>query len=316
MKTTKRTYSTPQEILYTVCLAAWNLCSQYLRKFTDLSPFYTEAFIADSVQAVQDAKNIPASRQTIAYRKEALINLLNATNQVRANWQLLKAYIVRAFDEDMVKAKLEAAGSALYVKASVDNWSAVRSLIDMANIFINNNLEDLTANENMPADFQTTFKADSDNCIALSVLYSRMDMDKQKATGMKIDANNAIYASLIEMLKDGQLVFRDDVIMKKQFTFSYLVSIHRGEGSASLKGYVINDLGLPVEGASVLSQDGKYSATTDSKGYYKVTRVAAGAYVFNITCPGYSPISQLITFATSTASKGDFEMISLLKKVA
>jgi hypothetical protein len=316
MKKNQRTYSTPQEILYTVCLAAWNLCSQNLLKFSTLRSFYTKAFISGAVNAVQAAKQLPSTRQTIAGCKEARINLVSATRQVRTNWQVLKVYIIKAFEEDLVETKLDAAGAALYARASADNWSAVRSLIDTANIFIASNLAELTANGNMPADFQTTFKDSGDACIDLSVIYSKANMEKEAATSVKMDANNAIYASVMEMLKDGQLIFKDDVMMKRQFTFDYLVKMHRGEGSASLKGYIVNSLNLPVAGAVVLSQDQKYTGTTDEKGYYRINRIAEGTYTFTISCPGYTPIVQTMTFAAGTAKKGDFEMTDALKIVA
>ena len=316
IKIKKNSYSIPQEILYTVCLVAWNLCSQNLQKFSNLKSFYTKAFIAAAVKAVQVAKQLPESRQTIADCKEARINLQKATSKVRANWQLLKVYITKAFEESMVKTKLDAAGAALYPRASVDNWSAVRSLIDAANNFIAANLDALMANGNMPADFQTTFKVDGDSCIALSAIYGKVNMEKQMATSTKQNANNAIYANVIEMLKDGQQIFKNDEIMKRQFTFSYLVSMHRGEGSASLKGRIVNSLNQPVAGAVILSQDQKYTGTTNSKGHYRINRIAAGTYTFTITCAGYNPVVQTITFAAATASKGDFEMISVMKKVA
>ncbi len=316
MNETKNNYSTPQEILYSVCLAAWNVCSDNLQKFTDLKAFYTEAFITSSLASVNAAKLLPGSRQTVAARKEARINLTNGTRQVQTNWQLLKVYITKAFSKDLVKTKLEAAGSALYTKASVDNWSAVRSLIDTANTFITNNLDALTANDNMPASFQTVFHEDGTSCIDLSILFAQIDMAKEMATTQKLEANNAIYASVIEMLKDGQQIFKDDAAVKRQFTFSYLVSLYQGEGSASLKGYIVNDLNQPVEGVVIQSQDLKYISITNNKGYYRITRIAEGTYTFNITCPGYEPLMHIFTFAAGTASKGDFEMENVMKKVA
>ncbi|MGN6803689.1 MAG: carboxypeptidase regulatory-like domain-containing protein [Ginsengibacter sp.] len=274
------------------------------------------AFVTDSLDAVQSAKDLPDTRQTIAGRKEARINLLAATRQVRSNWQLLKIYITKAFDKSMVQAKLDAAGAALYPKASVDNWSSVRSLIDAANTFIANNIDELSANDNMPADFQTAFKTAGDNCIALSVIFAKADMEKEMATSTKVIANNAIYSGVIEMLKDGQQIFKDDAAMKKQFTFSYLVAMHRGEGTASLRGTITDNFGMPVAGAVILSDDQKYTATTNSKGYYRINRIAAGAYTFTISCAGYDPIVQVITFEAAKASKGDFELTKALSKVA
>ena len=118
------------------------------------------------------------------------------------------------------------------------------------------------------------------------------------------------------MLKDGQQIFKDNAATKKQFTFSYLVSMYQGEGSASLKGYVMNDLRLPIEGVTVRSADQKYGGTTNAKGYYRISRIAEGTYAFNVTCPGYVAQVQQITFAAGTASRGDFELINEMKQVA
>jgi len=316
MNPTKNTYNTPQEILYSVCLAAWNKCNQHLQKFTELKALYTSAFVTNKIEQVQAAKQLPDLRQTLANRKVARINLFNSTKEVLDNWQLIKVYILQAFDSDMAKAKLDEAGASLYRKASLKNWSSVRSLIDTTNAFITANLDALTNNDNMPAGFQTTFLSAGNNCIEQSIAFANAGMQKEAATSTKIDANNVIYASVIEMLKDGQQVFKEDEAIKKQFTFNYLVSLYQAEGSASLKGYVLNNLGLPVQGASIVSVDQKYKATSNAKGRYRIGRMAEGTYTFTVTCPGYSPIEQVITLAAGTASTVNFEMINQMKKAA
>ena len=316
MKQIKVKYGVSQEILYTICKTAWDLCSSYLTQFTNLKAYYTADFITASKQAVDDAKALPSTVQTVTDRKAARIALVAGTKQVQANWQLLKIYIVKAYDKSMVDTKLDAAGAAFYNKASVDNWSGVRSLIDAANIFIAANLADLTANQNMPAGFQTTFANDGNDCTELSNNFFGRNIQKQMATGAKIDANNAIYASVIEMLKDGQQIFKDDAAVKKQFTFSRLVSVYRGEGSASLRGLVVNNLNLPVEGVTITSMDQKYAATTNVKGRYRISRIAEGSYTFTVTCPGYTPVEQVINFVAGTASTANFELANAIKKVA
>jgi len=87
-------------------------------------------------------------------------------------------------------------------------------------------------------------------------------------------------------------------------------------GSASLKGYVTTSLGMPVEGATITSASGKYIATTNEKGYYTINRVAEGTYTFIISCPGYAPIEQVISFAAGTASNISFQMTNVMKKAA
>lgn len=315
-QSTKSMYSTSQEILYIVCIAAWNLCKQNLEKFTALKAFYTEAFITNALQTMKDAKNLPESIHTIAKRKEARINLMKSTKNVRANWQVLKVYITKAFDPSLVKTKLDAAGKAMYAKASVDNWSAVRSLIDTANVFIAANLKELKANENMPKDFQAKFKAAGDACVELYKTFASTNLDKEMATSVKMDANNAVYASLIEMLKDGYQIFTNDTMIRKQFTFSYLVSMHKGERPASLKGYLVNHLQQPVVDAVIESKNQKYKAITNNKGHYRISRIATGSYPFTITCPGYQPLDLTINFVAGVATKGDYEMSAQMKKVA
>ena len=316
MKKLKPEYGISQEILYTICLSAWVLCEQYLTQFAALKAYYTLDFISIAQLGVQDAKAMPSTVQTVTSRKAARIDLLAATKQVQANWQLLKVYMVKAYDKDMLKTKLDAAGAAFYNKASVDNWSGVRSLIDAANIFIAANLGDLTANDNMPQSFQVKFQSDSSTCIELSTIFFGLNMEKQMATSAKINANNAIYASVMEMLKDGQQIFKEDAALKKQFTFSKLVGVYKGEGSASLRGRIVNNLNLPVEGATIISRDQKYTATTNAKGHYRISRIAEGSYTFTVTCPGYIPVDQVITFTAGTASTFNVELPNVMKKVA
>ena len=309
-------YNIPQEILYSVCLTAWNLCNENREKFAKMKGFYTEAFIANAIASVENAKELPCLTQTNAGRKVARIRLAKAARQVMDNWQVLKLYATSAFDKSMISVVLEQAGSTFYKKASLYNWSAVRTMIDEANIFIRNNKEALTANNNMPEDFQTQFAADGDKCLQLSMEFFSLNLEKEKTTYLKIAANNAIYERTIAMLKDGQRIFSDDAVNKRQFVFNYLVSFQRGQGTASLKGYITDQLNLPVEGVIVISENEKYSATTDSRGYYQISRMAHGSYLFHFRKPGYQSIEQPITLTEGTSAKGDFIMKKQMQLVA
>ncbi len=316
MKQDNSLFGTAQEILYTVCFAAWNLCQQYLKDFAGLKSLYTKKFIADAVQAVQAAKDLPNVHQSVAARKAARIDLGNATTQVRDNWQLLKVYITKAYTKDMLQTKLNLAGASYYAKTTVNNWSSVRSLIDAANSFISDNMEVLMANQNMPADFQATFQSDGDTCTQLSTIFFSLNLAKKMATDAKTAANNAIYQSLMEMLKDGQQIFKADAAVKQLFVFRNLVASHKGEGTASLSGRMYNASKQPVEGAVIVSKDQKYTATTNEKGHYRIARIASGTYTFSITCPGYNPLEQTITFTAGIASRASFDLQNIMKKVA
>ena len=91
---------------------------------------------------------------------------------------------------------------------------------------------------------------------------------------------------------------------------------HKGEGSASLSGYIVNALNQPVEGVAIISTDQKYFATTNKRGYYRISRITAGSYPFSVTCSGYIPIEQVITFNAGTASRVSFDLTNAMKKVA
>jgi carboxypeptidase family protein len=316
MKEVNKAYNIPQDILYSVCIAAWNLCREHLNEFADLKAFYTEAYIDNALLAVQSVKQRPNLKQTIAERKQARTKLVNAARKVQANWQVLKLYITRAFDKEMADIMLEAAGAGLYAKASLCNWSAVRNLIALANSFIADNMETLTANENMPASFQARFQSDGENCENLSIVFCKIDMEKEKTTSNRKDANNAIYLSAIEMLKDGQQIFRNNAALKRQFIFRYLISLYKNEGAASLKGHVVTDLNQPIEGVTITSKDQKYTATTNAKGYYRINRIAEGTYTFILTYPGYSPLEQAITFSAGIAVNANFKLENFMKKAA
>jgi len=316
MKEKSKKYNIPQEILYSVCLSSWELCKENLDKFAECKAYYTETFIDEAIASVREARELPGILHNRAKSKEVHIDLQLAARQVMDNWQLLKLYINKAFGKDMAAIKLEAAGASIYTRAALYNWSAVRSLADVAGTFIRNNKEALTKANNMPEEFQTRFVADGDKFIGLSMAFGSITMENQMATQLKIDSNNAIYETAIEMLKDGQQIFRYDAIIKRQFIFNYLVSVHSGKGSASFSGYITDEVNSPVEGATIQSQNQKYTAIADSKGYYRIARIAEGVYNFNITKPGYQPVEQSFIFTAGTAGKEDVVMKKQMQLVA
>ncbi len=312
----KKMYNCTKELLYTICLASWNSCSNYQSNFAAFKALYTPEFIAAAIQAVKDAQAMTDSRQLIAVRRAARVALAESANDVLVNWQMLKAYILQAYSKDVAPAMLEGAGAPLYKKAAGNNWSAARSLIDAANSFISENLDALTANDNMPAGFPVTFNEAGVNFINLSVTFFEIDNAKKMIVNQKIEANNAIYETAISILKDGQTIFKDDVAVKKLFIFDQQLATRKGAGSASFSGYIKNDSKMPVVGASIVSSQLGYDAVTNSKGRFSIKRMAAGDYTFTISFPGYAPIVQQVSLTTGVATKLDFTLANTMKKVA
>jgi hypothetical protein len=105
----------------------------------------------------------------------------------------------------------------------------------------------------MPADFQTTFSADGDSFIKVSAAYFDATVEKKQFTARKQEAFNAIYESLITMLKDGQQIFAEDKVAKEQFVFEQLKAPYKG-GSASLIGTITNDNTSQLRALLILQQ--------------------------------------------------------------
>ena len=316
MKKSNTLFDCSQKVLYLVCIAGWNLCTKFLTSFAAFRAIYTPAYIADKIQAVKDANNLQPETTDTGDRTISRIECVSALKVVRRDWQKLKTYISNAFPEDQVKAQLKIAGSGLYRKVSAKNWSSAHSLIDDANSFIENNLATLTANgTNMPADFQATFESDGAAFVKISAAYFDATVEKKQFTAKKQNALNACYESLIIMLKDGQQIFAEDKVAKEQFVFAQLKGDYKG-GSASLIGYITNQNTQPVEGAVITSQNGAYTATTNKKGYYRITRIAEGTYNFTISCPGYAAVEQPVTFTAGMRSKADILLVNAMKKAS
>ncbi len=188
--------------------------------------------------------------------------------------------------------------------------------IDAANSFITQNLNDLTDNANMPETFPGVFQSAGENFVNLSITYFEIDNAKKMVVTQKIEANNAIYESVISMLKDGQQIFKDDVAIKNLFVFDQQLATRKGAGSASLSGYIRNDIQMPVIGALITSNELGYQAFTNSKGYFSMKRMVAGNYTITVSFPGYVPVEQQVSLTAGVGSKLSLTLANAMKKVA
>ena len=315
MKTNK-IYSCTKKLLYSICTTCWNSCSSYLTDFTNFKAFYTSQFVTDQLQAITVAEALPDSRQIIAARRNARVNLIASAGIVKSNWQNLKVYITKAYSKDLAPGMLDAAGADLYKKVSSNNWGALTALINAANTVIADNLADLTANNNMPATFQATFQTAGDNCIQLATIFFEADNAKKFVVQNKLAANNAIYESTIEMLKDGQQIFKDNASVKPFFVFSEQAATQEGKNTASVFGYIKNDAKLPIVGAIITSKELGYSAATNEKGRYSINHMVEGDYTLTMSCPGYISQDIQVTVVAGVKTKATVTLASAMKKAA
>ena len=247
MKKSRYKYNITEEQLNTLSLAGWEQCRKHLPKFAAFMPLYTNEYIDKAIENIRKAEKLTAaSHQSKKIIKETREDLVKATKQMQQNWQMLKAYIIHAYPTTKAAINLKEAGSTFYKKVSAENWTSMRSFEKHANHFIVENFIELTANGNMPTQFRNTFKKDSKTCIMLATKLAKARMDKQEAVNRKIQENNITYQSLVRMLRDGVLIFRNNETIKKQFTFSNKVTRRKPKSPATNVEYSVNEVEIDI----------------------------------------------------------------------
>ncbi len=94
------------------------------------------------------------------------------------------------------------------------------------------------------------------------------------------------------MLADGQKVFRNDDLLKSQFTVAFLLSQARGTKAAGVGGKVwVANTKTAIEGAQITLVELAKSVVTDAKGHYELSPVASGTYTLRVEIAGYNTLT-------------------------
>lgn len=294
---------TKAEVFYGVCTAVVALLRFHLNRFAAYKPFYDPAYIDDFEQAANNAKNLPNPKTTRAQRKQLRIHLIAAAKVLRDMAIDLKGYIKKSVPKQSFKAQLEQAGWAYFKKGGRD-WNAIKSMTDMVNAYLRDNATKLRENNNMPAGFVTAFTTVATTFTNTARAYALAEQTDNKAVEDKDAANASVYETLMDILTDGQIIFKNDKKKKKWFTYAYQVSLLTG-GAASFKGHIMVD-GKPAAGVTVTSE-GK-SELSDSNGYFKFSRTHHGDRVFYFEKPGLITEQVSITLEPGVAKTVHVEM--------
>lgn len=251
--------------------------------------------------------------------REAYISMLHITLKEKANgvlnkWQDLKSNITAAaaFQGELLRPALEAAGQNYYEPAANHDWESVQSLITSAKAFITHNTAQLEADGNMPTGFGTNFDTlAAAFALALSDYQDGVEQAKI-ASQTKLTAANALYDKIIEICKDGQRAFKTDDARRDQFVWNSVLYIIRGAGIAGIRGTVL-DLSTqqPVAGATVLIVQTGDTGVPDEEGVYRITGVPAGNYTVRCTAAGYNTVEQPFQVLTGTISTLNFRLTAL-----
>ena len=283
-------YNCSQQSLYAVCRSGWSSCSTYLAQFTAFSPLYDAPFITARVAEINAAEALPDAEQRTEDSRSLRVDLKNAATTGMELWQRLKRYIIKAYPADQVEIKLDAAGQSHYRRAAQDDWGAVGRLLLDGEAFITANTADLTAGNNMPPTFGTTFNAAKSGYDTTHQTYITATQSDEVETQTKLTANNAIHAAVMAMFLDGQEIFKKDEAVKKLFTFDQVLLNVEGPGIAGARGLITNlATGNPIAVSANLEFSGpsEYATVSDSDGSYQMSPMAAGTYTVTVTATGY-----------------------------
>ncbi len=305
-------YNCEQSELYAVADVAWGSCLQEIVRFATFSERYTEAYVTMAKTGVAAAEAIPSAQARGAVSEILRTQLVILAEQCRDKWQLLKRYITKSVPKEALKASLEAAGSADYEKAIGENWDKVRALNTAGLGYAGEHLAALQANQNMPTAFGTEYNTLKADFAALYTQFLDARETAKQGTASKIDANNMVYDSLMDMMLDGQQLFKNEPATAEQFVFAEVLKSVSSAGPAGIKGTIAGDDGTVITEALIDILDTDKSGSPDADGKYEIKPVPNGTYAIQVTAPGYE--MQLIEgykISLGTVSTLDIVMVAV-----
>ena len=131
------------------------------------------------------------------------------------------------------------------------------TLTSAAQVFMHDHFDELTARQNMPADFPADFRAVANRFLEIATEFFKAKTDSELITYNKLQANNTVYDVLISMLKDAQLIFRYRPEIKKQFVFSNMVAAYERKNTAKKNTAFAGT--RPAFTATIISNDAELS---------------------------------------------------------
>ena len=166
-------------------------------------------------------------------------------------------------------------------------------------------------NLNMPATFTASLTLAATN-FANQYLTFKSAEETSSATAVKINANNACYRTLTGMLRDGQVIFANDLETKKLFVFSTLWDLINPPVTG-MKGEVkVNGSNEPMAGATIsIQKEGEvaFEMLTDDDGRYS-HQVSAEKYTISVGAVGYVSQTKSVDMKDDGYKRFDFEMVA------
>lgn len=209
-------YKMPQAELYVACRIGWESYNENLSAFTGFSNFYNASNYTDAIVAIDAAEAIGDLQARTSKSELTRISLVNNAKVAINNFNYLRSHIEKAFVGEDVEVRLDEAGYKNYEKAANYNWEYLLLMLKSCKTFIADNNAALVAG-GMPVVFATNFIANADLVALKYKDFKDFQQDAREGTSNLINANNAIYDSLIKMFLDGQKIFSENAALRDRF---------------------------------------------------------------------------------------------------
>ena len=263
-------------------------------KLAEMAAFrgrYTAAFVTAFRGKIADAMALPDDQARGADAQALLVQMNDKRDVIMGLWVDTGRYIEGAFPKGEWAIRREEAGNKHFAKVGTNNWDELVMACSSNKGFLVAKavtLED--GGLNMPNPFPGEFKTQSD---AFDSLYAAFKVAEQTtvATNIKINANNAIFNTAMEICKDGQAKFKDDEGVTKMFTWTVIQELINPPGSASLELVVLDIVTLMpvVDAVIVIQTEGGPQITLSggATGIAKEVDIDPAVYSGVAKAPGY-----------------------------
>jgi hypothetical protein len=309
----KREYPCSQKDLYSVLETAWTNYANKQADFSNHKGMYTLSYGTTAMAAVTAAKAMPDEQARSTEAEMLRTVVVGRGKTCLKNFQKLKSYIETAFpDREHWNIQFEGAGQSYYAGASNEEWESMEAMNQSGKNYIAANaalLAGVPAGSNMPATFAAAFTADADG-FTTKYLEFKVAEETSEDTAAKITANNEVYRKGMDMMRDGQVIYMDNLEVRKLFVFNTLLELINPPANGvkgSVKATVTNE---PLAGAKVKTQKtGEVAVETiaDVEGKYS-KMLSAGEYTITANADGYETQSVTITLNSTGFKTFDFVM--------
>lgn len=284
-------YPGGQQELYTLIETGWGSYMEHLAVFSAYKTIYTAQLATDQLAALAAARVMPdeASREEVHKTLRKKVQELSIACLDR--WSLLDGYIMDAFPEVNYEDKRQAAGHGYYRGAQQEDWESVKGLMSSGLTFITNNTAVLTSDGGMTATFASDFSDLKTDFETHHQLFIQAEEQAKALTDAKIEANNALYRTLVKMFKDGQRLFRKQAAIRDQFIVERVMELINGGGGGG---------GNPTPGETMnLTGDVMHAVTGAPLANVEVTVMLASGHVKVLTDAGGSYAANGLTVSAS-----------------